>query len=157
MARQLVGTTKEEESNLPTKSYKGKEQEHQGRETVEERGLNFIPKLSAVMPRKWQRTMHRRKKILHSLLSLCILRLLSLYPLPTLLCSLLNGLLVHFFHSVWTRHMPSFLHCWPLQHPILPLLQMREFRHINACVACGRNPSPMRDVGDGAFVADKVS
>ena len=82
------------------------------------------------------------------------------YKKPTLgplLRLLLHLLLAHLLHPMRTRHMPSPLHPRPRQHPLLPLLQMRELIDVDAG-PCGRgDPAPVRNVSYRALVTYQVS
>ena len=70
---------------------------------------------------------------------------------------LLHLLLTHLLHPMRTRHVPPPLHPRPRQHPLLPRLEMRELVNVDARPSGRRHPAPVRDVGNGASVADQVA
>lgn len=49
--------------------------------------------------------------------------------------------------------MPPLLYARSLQHSLFPRLQFRELIDIDTGPSCSRNPAPVRDIRDGAFVA----
>lgn len=85
------------------------------------------------------------------------LRLLLLDPLRTLLRMFLRLLLTHVLHAMRTRHVPSFLHPRPHQHPVVPRLQMWELIDIDARPSSRCDPTPVRDVRYCALVSYQIA
>lgn len=76
----------------------------------------------------------------------------------------LGSLLVHFrlvlqkvFDGVRRGHMATFLNTFPRSQALLPRLQIGELIDVHARPAGGRNPPPVRDIGNGDVVANQVA
>lgn len=66
-------------------------------------------------------------------------------------------ILQHLLDTMPIRHMPALLHRRPGHHPLLPLLQMREFVQLDPGPPGRRHPPPMRNIRNRALAADQIA
>ena len=57
---------------------------------------------------------------------------------------------------VLIRDMPSFLHRWSSQHAFFPCLESGKIGQFHPSPSAQRDPSPVRNVRNGALVADQI-
>lgn len=70
---------------------------------------------------------------------------------------LLQPLLISLIHNLaLTWHRAALLYRWPAVHALPPLLQILELVELDSGEIGHIDPTEVRDVGDGVFVANKV-
>ena len=105
-----------------------------------------------------------RYQLTPTLLSLArqiLLSILShplLHPLATLRSMPIHLLLIRqqLLHAIRIRNIGALAHRGTRPHPIFPGLESGEILDADTGPPGGADPSPVRDIGDGAFVADQV-